>query len=124
MLKNYPIKINNVAIPFPKEWSENPVKIVNNFETEAGGRKQIITRIGRLNASGTWTVSSRWLKKFLTWRKEPTLSVQIYDAETDAYITHTMSINEDSFQYDLIRDSKLCNNTNGLYELTFELEEF
>lgn len=124
MIKNYPIKINNESIPFPTRWEENPKRIANNFDTESGGRKQIILRYTRLAVSGEWKVSSRWLKKFLQYRNAATLTVQIYDAVTNGYVSHTMGIDEESFSYELIPESKLCGNTNGLYRLRFDLEEF
>lgn len=124
MIKDFPITINGTAIPFPDSWEEVPNKIANNFGTESGGRKQIVIRNSRLRVAGSWTVSSRWLKNFLQWRDTNTLTVRIYDARTDGYVSRTMGIIEDSFQYTLIRDSKLARNTNGLYRLSFEIEEF
>lgn len=124
MLSTYPILINNVAIPFPDRWEESPKKIVNNFETEAGGRNVLVVRNKRLTCSGEWTVTSRWLMKFKQYRTQNSLSVSVYDCEFEQYKTHTMSINEDSFNYSLIKDSQHVGNTNGLYKLSFDLEEF
>lgn len=124
MYKDFPIMINGTAIPFPDSWEEAPNKIVNNFDTESGGRKQLVIRNSRLRATGSWTVSSRWLKNFLQWRDANTLTVRIYDARTGGYVSHTMGIIEDSFQYALIPESKLAQNTTGLYRLSFEIEEF
>lgn len=124
MLKNYPTLINGTAIPFPDSWEESPNKIVSNFESEAGGRKQIVIRGSRLKASGEWTVSSRWLKTFKEFRAANVLSVELYDAVTGARATHNMSIIEDSFTYALIPGSKIAGNTDGLYKLTFDMEEF
>lgn len=124
MLKNYPILINNDPIPFPDSWDEVLNKIVTNFETEAGGRKQVVIRGSRLKISGSWTVSSRLLKTFQEYRNANSLTVSVYDAVTNGYVSHTMSIVEDSFTYELIQNSKLVQNTNGLYRLSFDLEEF
>ena len=124
MLTSYPIKINNTPIPFPDSWDEKPVKLSSEFETEDGSRIKIIRRVSRLSISASFTVSSRWLKKFKQWRKENTLSVYVYDPDNNGYQAHTMEISDDSFSYSLIKGSERARNTNGLYKLSFDLEEF
>lgn len=124
MLSSYPIKINNEAIPFPDSWNENPKKIASQFETESGHRKVLVQRTGRLAISARFTVSSRWLKKFMQWRDAASFTLSKYDAVTGAYTTHTMDIDPESFSYDLVRHSELVKNTEGLYYLSFDMEEF
>ncbi len=123
MLSSYPIKINNVAIPFPDRWSETPKKISNEFETESGGRQLIVVRNKRLEVSASFTVSSRWLKRFEAWRDANYVTVSVYDAGSNAYVSYNMDIVSESFRYELIRHSERMKNTNGLYKLSFELEE-
>lgn len=124
MLTSYPIKINNTAIPFPDSWEENPRKISNEFMMENGGRKKIGVRTTLMSISASFAVSSRWLKKFESWRDDETITVSIYDALTNAYVNYTMEITDDSFSYNLIKNSKRLRNTEGLWRLSFELEEF
>lgn len=124
MLRNFPIKINNVAIPFPDSWSENPIKTSSEFETEDGHRIKTVKRVTRLSISASFTVSSRWLEKFETWRRDPSLTVMVYDPFNHNYNAHTMDIADDSFSYSLIKGSERASNTNGLYKLSFDLEEF
>lgn len=124
MLTSYPIKINSVAIPFPETWSEKPQKVSHEFSMENGHRKKTEVRNNLLSISASFKVSSRWLKKFEIWRDMYTLTVSIYDAETGAYKDHTMEITDDSFSYNLVKDSKRMANTEGLWALSFELEEF
>ena len=52
------------------------------------------------------------------------MSVSVYDAEFEQYKTLTMAIGEDSFTYSLIKGSERVGRTNGLYKLSFDLEEF
>lgn len=124
MLTSYPIKINNTAIPFPDSWDETPKKVAHEFMMENGHRKKIEVRNSLLSISASFTVSSRWLKKFEIWRDMFTLTVSIYDAETSAYKDYTMEITDESFSYSLIKNSKRVGNTDGLWNLSFELEEF
>ena len=123
MLTTYPIKINNVTIPFPDSWSETPMKAGNRFETEDGGIRQIITRTKRLTASASFTVTSRWLKNFMTYRDANTLSVDIYDPVSGSSVNHTMFIVYDSFTYELIPEFRHASGTEGLWKLSFDLEE-
>lgn len=124
MLSSYPIEINNEAIPFPDTWSENPKKIASQFETEDGHRKVIVKRTGRLAVSASFTVSSRWLKKFMAWRDATSLVLSVYDAKINSYHNYTVDIDPDSFTYELIRHSERVKNTEGLYRLSFDMEEF
>lgn len=124
MLKDYPIKINDTAIPFPRSWSENRTRIANEFQTESGKRKVILVRNARKSWSGSWVVSSTWLKIFEEYRAENTLSLKVYDAVTGGYKNHTVNITDDSFRFDLIEGSKSVGRTNGLYTVSFDMEEF
>lgn len=124
MLRSYPIKFNNVAIPFPKTWNENPQKITNTFDMENGGLNKIVVRTERKAVNASFVVSSRWLKKFKDYRAMNSITVDCYDASTNAYKSHTMFIVDESFNYDLIPNSDRVRNTNGLWTLSFDLEEF
>ena len=124
MLTSYPIKINSTAIPFPDSWEENPRKISSEFQMENGDRKKIGIRNKLMSISASFTVSSRWLKQFEAWRDAATLTVSIYSAQTGAYKNYTMEIMDDSFSYNLIKNSKRVRNTDGLWRVSFDLEEF
>lgn len=124
MLSSYPTTINNEVIPYPDTWEENPKKKSNTFETEAGGIQKIVTRTSRLCVSCSFTVTSRWLKKFMGYRDANSLTVSIYDAKNEVMTSHTMFIDDDSFVYERIKDSRYVTNTNGLYKLSFDMEAF
>ena len=124
MLSSYPTTINNEVIPYPDTWEENPKKKSNTFETEAGGIQKIITRTSRLCVSCSFTVTSRWLKKFMEYRNANSLTVNIYDPVLNAMASHTMFIDDESFVYERIKDSRYVTNTNGLYKLSFDMEAF
>lgn len=124
MLNSYPITINSEVIPYPDYWEENPKKKTNTFETEAGGITKIVTRSERLCVSCSFTVTSRWLKKFMAYRNANSLTVNIYDPVSNAMVSHTMFIDDESFTYERIKDSRYVANTNGLYKLSFDMEAF
>lgn len=120
----YPIIMNGEQIPFPDSWDENPKKISNTFETEAGTIRKIITRSSRMGISASFTVTDRWLKKFKALRDLSGFSVRVFDATANGYQQINMFIDDDSFQYSLITASRYENGTTGLYKLSFDLEEF
>lgn len=124
MLTSYPIKINNTVIPFPDSWQVNPIKTSSEFETEDARRIKVVRRTTRMSVSASFTVTSRWLKKFDTWRRSDSLSVRFYDPFMGNYNEFTMDIEDNSFNYSLINGSKRVKNTDGLYTLSFNLEEF
>lgn len=124
MLTSYPIKINDTAIPFPDSWEETPKKLASEYETEDGHRIKNVIRVSRHSISASFTVSSSWLKKFMLWRASNSVTVKVYDPSNNGYQSHTMDIADDSFTYELIKGSKRLRNTNGLYRLSFTLEEF
>lgn len=120
----YPIIMNGEQIPFPDSWDENPKKISNTFETEAGTIRKIITRSSRMGISASFTVTDRWLKKFKALRDLSGFAVRVFDATANGYQQINMFIDDDSFQYSLIMASRYENGTTGLYKLSFDLEEF
>lgn len=124
MLNSYPYKINNIAIPYPDSWSEKPKKLANTFETEAGTMKKIIVRTSKLSISASFTVTSFWLKKFQQFRDMDVLTLSKFNAQAGGYSDYTVCIDDESFEYDLITASRFANNTNGLYRLSFNLEEY
>lgn len=124
MYRHFPILIESTSIPFPDSWEETAQKITTEFETENGHRKLVVVRSARMSFRGTFTVTNRWLKKFRTWRNMDAVGLSVYDAKTDAYKTYTVSFREDSFRYTLIKGSERMTLTDGLYNLSFELEEF
>lgn len=124
MLNAYPVTINGDVIPYPDTWEENPKKLTNTFETESGHIRKIVRRSSRLCASCTFTVTSRWLRKFMEYRDADSLTVGIYEPRAGVVGTYTMFIDDDSFRYERIPESRYAQNTNGLYRLQFDMEAF
>ena len=124
MLTSYPTMFNSTQIPKPDSWEETVEKVVNNFQTESGHRATIVVRSHRLKASGTWTVSSKWLKTFQEFLILNSFTMKLYTAIDQARDDYTVSIQEDSFRYELIKGSERVAGTDGLYRLSFDIEEF
>lgn len=124
MLTSFPILMASKEVPFPDSWQENPQRVSNSFEMENGGRKKIGIRTKLMSISASFTVTSRWLEYFQYLRDQSSFVVSIYDAQVGGYQNYVMEITDDSFSYDLIKNSKRVKNTDGLWRVSFDLEEF
>lgn len=122
-LNDYPIKINNVALPTPSEWNENSEVMENVNTTEAGTDIVDVMRTDKLTVNASFDVSSTMLGTFKGWANSTSaLKVKIYDPVTDAYVERDMRIR--NFISTLVRYSDKTSGTIGLWTVTFDLIEF
>lgn len=122
-LNTYPVTINSTAIPVPISWNETPGVVENVNTTEAGTDVIDVLRVDKLSVNASFNVSSAWLATFKGWANSTSaLTVKIYDAVTDAYVTRYMRIR--NFTNNLVENSDRTSGTIGLWNLTFDLIEF
>lgn len=121
MLSEYPIKIENVAIPFPSEWTENSNVVENTGRSEAGTDISIVTRYDKLSIRCRFTVLSEWAQKFKQWSFMDVLALTRYEPSTGEYDVRTVRIR--NFSASLKRNSHKLKVTNGVWEVSFVLEE-
>lgn len=122
MLIDYPVKFDNEEIPEPEDWAEQSSVIENVSQTEAGTDQVSVTRYDKLSVSCSFQCSHRWAAKFKKYSRADSISVQMYDLEKNGYATRTMRIR--GFKADPVKHSQRTPNTNGLWEISFNLEEF
>ena len=122
MLHDYPVMINDEAIPEPVSWTENSAVIENVNTTEAGTDQISVTRYDKLSIGCSFQCSSRWAKKFKSLSLEDQLTVRIYDLIYESYRERYMRIR--NFKAQIVKNSQRTPNTNGLWEISFNLEEF
>ena len=122
MLSNFPIKFNNEKIFEPSSWEENSEVIENVTQTEAGTDQIVVTRYDKLLISCAFQCSHIWAKKFKTYSNLDEITVSMYDILTETYKNRMMRIRD--FKVSLIEDSWRTRGTNGLYNVSFSLEEF
>ena len=128
MYNSFPIMVQRTGgsyeeIPFPDSWNEAPVKDSQTFKTEDGSIRKIQIRARRLKISASFTVTNRWLKKFEQYQYDKTIKVKVYDADSSSYLEHTMFIDDESFRADLVTASRYASGTDGLWKVSFDLEE-
>ena len=122
-LNSYPTTINNVTIPVPIAWDETPEVVENVNTTEAGTDVVDVLRVDKLTVTASYDVSSAWLATFKGWNKSTSaLTVKIYDADQNAYVTRYMRMR--NFSQSLVKDSDRTKDTIGLWNVTFDLIEF
>lgn len=122
MLKDYPVLINGVALMESNSWEEESNTIENTYETEAGTDQVSVTRYDKLTVSADFRCHSDWLRQFKQWSKADTLTVQMYDAIANGYVSRTMRMR--NFKQKLVEYSEKVHDTNGVWNVTFSLEEF
>lgn len=122
ILKNYPIKINNTAIPFSGSMSENYDTIEDVGTSEAGTDIDQIRRLDKMTLSISYTMLSDFIPTLETWKSSTTyLSVQIYDFVTNAYKTHSMRMR--NYKKSLVKNSQDLIVTTGIWKVSFDLIE-
>lgn len=122
MLTSYPILFDNTEIIWPTKWDESFETLETVNETEAGTDVVDVRRQGKLTITATFKASSVWAKTFQGFSNSNSIEVQIYDADTEGYKTHTMRMRK--FKKTLTKGSQYVRYGNGVYTVSFELIEF
>lgn len=116
------IYFDQTEIPFPHSWVENPEKLKNTFTTEAGTEIDLIVRAKRLSVSVATVCLDDELKTYFQFRDKNSFTLTKYDPLTKSSTTATVRM--DSFNYELVRKSSGLTATNGVWKVSFNLEEF
>lgn len=122
MRKDYPVKFNSEEIPEPVKWDEDYTNVETVITTEAGTDVVIVARYGKLSVSAQFNCSSRWAAKFAAYRDKGAITVELYDIKTGGYGLRKMRIRE--FKASIVEHSHRTAGTNGLYKISFALEEY
>ena len=115
------LKFDGVQIPNPTSYSEESETIDNQYETEAGGLNISVTRYDRLHISASFDVTSAWAAKLKNYSKQGLLTVTLFDLALNAESEHSMVIQ--NFKSKLVEQSEYTARTNGLWTVSFELQE-
>ena len=122
ILKNYPIKINNTAIPFGGKMSENHETIETVNVSEAGTDIVQTERLDKLKLNISFQTFSDWLPTLEGWAKDNTYkTVSIYDFVTSAYKDYTMRMR--NYKKSLVENTERSKKTTGAWDVSFDLIE-
>ena len=116
------IYFDQTEIPFPKSWVENPQKLKNTFTTEAGTEVDLIVRANRLSVSVSTTCLDGLLQTLFGFRDKNSFVLTKYDPSTKLSTTATVRMTD--FNYGLVEKSHKLSATNGVWQVSYNLEEF
>lgn len=122
MLKDYPIYFDDTEVMEWSDWEEQSEVVENTYQTEAGTDQLQVVRYDKLKVSTSYRCHSEWLQKFAAFAKQDSIAVKMYDAELMNYTTRTMRIR--NFKKSPIEFSGKVADTNGVWNVSFVLEEF
>lgn len=122
MLIEYPIKFDDTIVPSPDEWIEKSSAVERISTTEAGTDQIAVIRYDKLQIICAFSCTSRWTAEFKKISKKDSVDVNLYDIETAAYKCRQMRVRD--FKAKLVKESETTKGTNGLWKITFKLEEF
>lgn len=116
------IKFDTTEILYPTTWQEQPNTIKNTFQTEAGTDQEIIARKDKLSISCGFKCTGDWVGIFKTFSQKDYFALSQYDPLTNAEETRVVRM--EGFSYSLVPKTWDIQNINGVWEVSFRLEEF
>ena len=122
MLKDYPIYFDDTKLFTPENWAESYNVIETTNQTEAGTDEVIVVRYDKLSVSAEFACSSKWAATFAAFRDKDIIAVKIYDLKTSGYKTRQMRMR--NFSTGPEKGSEKTRGTDGLYTVSFDLEEY
>lgn len=124
MLKDYPLMLNNTELLIPASYKETWKPIEEVKQSAAGTDIYTNIRSRKLVVNLDYKVMSAWLKIFADFNmlsRTESLTLKRYDPILDAYSEHSVKMTD--FSYQLERKSWDLEVTNGIYKVSFNLEE-
>ncbi len=122
--QNYPIVLNNVEYKYFKTWNISRNDYVATHETEAGTQEDVVSRKGRKSISVSVTCLQPLLADLIGLADLDEFEAKIYDVLLDDYDTMDVRIGAGSMSYSLVSGSADLSAVNGVWEVSFTLEEF
>ena len=116
------LKINDEWLPTPDgDLSYKDEKVKAESESEAGTTLVIVTRVNKLEISGTWHLSGKWIKKFRDWRDADTVTVEVYYPNPNTLTAHECQFEITGEKH--ISGARKQMSIGGLYEVNVDIKE-
>lgn len=122
--KNYPIILDGDEYEYFKTWQTTRNDYVTTHETEGGTQEDVISRKGRRSIAVTVTCLQPLVAKLVALAEKDEFEAQIYDVLIDDYVTINVRIGANSMSYALKEKSANLETVNGVWSVSFTLEEF
>lgn len=122
MIKDFPIRINSISMPFLSTIDESYETIETVNQSEAGTDIVQVNRNKKLTVTFGGTVTGDWAKRFDSLTESPqAYSVQMYDLNTRGYKTRQMRIRD--YTKSLVPGSQDLKSVEGVWRLSIKLVE-
>ena len=122
--KNYPIILNGTEYKYFKTWDITRNDYVTTHETESGKQEDVVTRKGRRSIAVTVSCLQPLVASLIALAELDEFQAQIYDVAADDYVTIQARIGAGSMTYGLKTGSADLEAVNGVYSVSFTIEEF
>lgn len=122
MLTSYPILLDNITLPFPSGWAEKYEVVETVNQTEAGTDSIEVQRYDKLSVSVATTCVSSLATSLAGLKDKDVIVLKMYDLKTNAYKERNVRMRD--FSAKLTKDSHKLAVTNGVWSISFKLEEF
>lgn len=124
MLKDYPLVLENIELLIPNPYKEAWNAVEDTKQSAAGTDIYTSIRDRKLSISLSYKVTSTWLKKLAQLHmlsRTQSLTLKRYDPIIEGYSEHQVKMK--SFSYQSVRKAYDLSITNGIYNVSFTLEE-
>lgn len=121
---HYPIVLNGVEYQYFKTWNIVRNDTITTHETESGLQEDVVSRRGRLSITGTVTCFQPLVAQLVGLANLDEFEAKYYDPAIDDYATINCRIGAGSMSYSLKEKSAKLKTVNGVWTVTFTLEEF
>ena len=122
MLKDFPVYFNSVEIMQWTKWDENRDVIENTYQTEAGTDQLDVVRYGKLTVNCQYRCHDEWVRIFAEFSQRDSIEVSSYDVHLAQNTVKIMRMRD--FKVSPIEFSENVKDTNGVWDVSFRLEEF
>jgi hypothetical protein len=121
---NFPIILNGVEYKYFKTWNIKRNDYIMTHDTEGGTQEDVVTRKGRKSIGVTVTCLQPLLAGLIALAELDEFEAEVYDPATNGYDTILVRVGAGSMSYSLKEKSAKLTTTNGVWSVSFTLEEF
>ena len=123
MYSSFPIYFDETEMPIPQTGWQETSNVVENTQMSEGGTDMVdVVRYDKLSIAVTTSCLSNLAKTYKQFSKKDSIQVKIYDIIDEAYKTRTMRMR--SFVASRRKDTDNLSVSNGIWDISFTLEEF
>ena len=115
-------KFDDTSVPFTKKMSSSFTNKQNENETEGGHTIIQTFRKDILTMKISTTCLSSWAKIYHEFSKKDSFVLSFFDTATEQQVTRTVHM--EGYSESMVWKSHKLDSTNGLYDVSFTLEEF